>query len=32
MHGMPDEEIPPLSGRWLTVEAGQICIGKETSL
>jgi glucosyl-3-phosphoglycerate phosphatase len=32
IHGMPDEEIAPLSGRWLTVESGRICIGKETSL
>ena len=32
VHGMPDEEIPPLSGRWLTIEDGQIFIGKETSL
>jgi broad specificity phosphatase PhoE len=33
-HGMPDEEIPPLGGRWLTVKVstGHIDIGKEASL
>ena len=33
-HGMPDEEIPPLGGRWLTVtpSTGRIRIGEETSL
>jgi glucosyl-3-phosphoglycerate phosphatase len=33
-NGLPDEEIPPLSGRWLTVKAdtGQIRLGHGTSL
>lgn len=33
-NGMPDEEIPPLSGRWLTVgrDGGQIRIGNGTTL
>lgn len=33
-NGLPDAEIPPLSGRWLTLktETGQINIGKETAL
>jgi glucosyl-3-phosphoglycerate phosphatase len=33
-NGLPDEEIPPLGGRWLTLktDTGQINIGKETSL
>jgi glucosyl-3-phosphoglycerate phosphatase len=33
-NGMPDEEIPPLGGRWLTFteETGQISIGNGTSL
>jgi glucosyl-3-phosphoglycerate phosphatase len=33
-NGMPDEEIPPLGGRWLTftAETGQISIGDGTSL
>jgi broad specificity phosphatase PhoE len=33
-NGLPDEDIPPLSGRWLTLKtgSGEIDIGKETSL
>lgn len=33
-NGMPDEEIPPLGGRWLTftAETGQISIGDGASL
>jgi broad specificity phosphatase PhoE len=33
-NGMPDEEIPPLGGRWLTftAETGRISIGSGTSL
>jgi len=33
-NGLPDEEIPPLSGRWLTLktDTGQINVGKETTL
>jgi broad specificity phosphatase PhoE len=32
--GLPDEEIPPLGGRWLTLkpDTGQIRLGQETSL